>query len=132
YGSMKAQWIMDLATGARTRLVSESRAWHGGWLPEDFGLVLSSNRDGDWDLYTISANGGDLQRLLKRPLAQHVEAVAPDGTVVFLERNPNTGSDLLKLSPEGQVTPLLTTPYNETSASVSPDGRFMAYVSDES
>lgn len=132
YGGLRAQWIVDVTTGTRTRIVSDVRSWHGGWLPGDDRLVISSNKDGDWDLYTVSAIGGELQPLLKKPFAQHVQAVAPDGTIVYLERNPSSGSDLWRLSPDGQQSPLIVTPYNEASASISADGKYMAYVSDES
>jgi Tol biopolymer transport system component len=132
YGAMRSQWVVDVATGAQTRLVSDARTWIGGWMPGDDRIALSSNRDGDWDLYTIDSTGGDLVPLLRRPLAQHVQAIAPDGTVVFLERHPTNGSDLYLLTPGGQVTPLVTTRFNEDGAVVSPDGRYVAYVSDES
>jgi eukaryotic-like serine/threonine-protein kinase len=58
--------------------------------------------------------------------------VAPDGSVVFLERHPVTGSDLWVLSPDGKATPLVVTPYNEAAAAVSADGKYVAYASDES
>ena len=132
YGSMRTQWVADLTTGAQTRLVSDVRTWNGGWLPGDQRIALSSNRDGDWDLYTIGVGGGDLKPLLVRPFAQHVQAVAPDGSIVFLERQPATGSDLWTLAPDGRITPLVVTRFNEEGASVSADGRYVAYVSDES
>jgi Tol biopolymer transport system component len=132
YGSMREQWVLDLASGTRTRVVADVRSWHGGWLPGDDRLVISSNKDGDWDLYTVSAAGGELQPLLKRPFAQHVQAVTPDGAIVYLERQPASGSDLWMLTPDGRTTPLVVTPFNESSASISSDGRFIAYVSDES
>ena len=132
YGSMRAQWVMNLRTGTRTRLISDIRSWHGGWLPGDERIVFSSNKDGDWDLYTIGSGGGEMTPLLKRPFAQHVQAVAPDGSIVFLERQPITGSDLWTLAPDGRTTPLVVTPFNEEDACVSPDGRYVAYASDES
>jgi TolB protein len=132
HGGLRSQWITDLVTGTRTRIVSDVRSWHGGWLPGDDRIALSSNKDGDWDLFSVSASGGGLQSLLKKRFAQHVQAVAPDGSIIYMERNPATGSDLWLLAPDGRSSPLVVTPYNETSASVSADGRFMAYVSDES
>ena len=132
YGSTPAHWVLDLRTGARTRLISDVRSWHGGWLPGDARIAVSSNKDGDWDLYTIASNGGEMTPLLKRPFAQHVQAVASDGSIIFLERQPVTGSDLWTLAPDGRTTPLVVTPFNEDSASISADGRFVAYVSDES
>ena len=59
YGSTPAHWVLDLRTGARTRLISDVRSWHGGWLPGDARIAVSSNKDGDWDLYTIASTGGE-------------------------------------------------------------------------
>ena len=132
YGGMGSQWILDLASGSRTRLISDVRSWHGGWLPGDERVVISSNKDGDWDLYTIAASGGEIAPLLKKPFAQHPQAVAPDGAIIYLERQPATGSDLWTLTPDGRASPLVVTPFNETSPSVSADGRWVAYASDDS
>lgn len=128
-----AQWVVDLATSARTRITSDVRSWHGGWLPGDDRLVVASNRSGDWDLYTVATTGsGELTPLLSRPFFQFPQAVAPDGTVVFQEDHPVTGLDLWTIAPDGRTAPLVVTPFNENQASISPDGRFVAYVSDES
>jgi serine/threonine-protein kinase len=132
YGSLAGQWIVDLTTGARTRLVSDFRSWHGVWLPGDGRIAISSNKDGDWDLYTIAPTRGEATLLLKKPYAQHVQAATRDGLIVYLERQPATGSDLWTLAPDGTTNPLVVTPFNDTSASVSPDGKYVAYVSDGS
>ena len=69
--------------------------------------------------------------LLKRPYDQFPNTVAPDGTLVFSEAHPTTGEDLWTLSPNGKALPLRVTPFNEDSAAFSPDGRWLAYASDE-
>src|SRR5206468_7936966 len=123
-GNKSTEWIIDLATGARTRIVSDVRSWHGGWLPGDNKIVVSSNKDGDWDLYTVGTSGNDvLQPLLKRPFSQFANAVAPDGSVVYEENNPVTGTDLWILAADGRVSPLAVTPFNESMGSISMDGR---------
>jgi serine/threonine-protein kinase len=94
--------------------------------------VISSNRTGDWDLYTVPSSGGDLTPLLKQPRSQHPLAVAPDGSVLFLDNDPVTGNDIWTLTPDGKVSPLVVTPYIESAANVSPDGRYVAYQSNES
>jgi hypothetical protein len=133
HSGRNAQWAVDLATGARTRIMSDLKSWCGGWLPGDGRLVVSSNKGGDWDLYTMAANGaGEMTPLLKRPYAQHPLGVAPDGSVVYSENHPVTGRDLWILSPDGRTRALAVTPYIEGSANFSPDGRYLAYVSDES
>jgi dipeptidyl aminopeptidase/acylaminoacyl peptidase len=57
--------------------------------------------------------------------------VAPDGTVVFLDYSDTTGTDLWTLSPVGQAAPLVKTRFQEQGGNVSPDGRYLAYVTDE-
>jgi Tol biopolymer transport system component len=60
---------------------------------------------------------------------------SPDGRfLVFYEPNPKTRADIWILPLEGDRTPVpfVSTPFNESSPSFSPDGRFLAYVSDES
>jgi eukaryotic-like serine/threonine-protein kinase len=133
YSGYDAQWIVDLATGARTRLAAEATPGASVWLPGDERLMLSSNVSGDWDFYAVDTNGrGGLKAVFKKRFTQHPMDIAPDGTVVYLERHPTGGSDLWLLSPDGKTSPLAVTAFNETSARFSPDGRYVAYASDES
>jgi hypothetical protein len=50
YNPRNAQWTLDLATGARARVLSDAATWHGGWLPGDQRMAVRSNTTGDWDL----------------------------------------------------------------------------------
>jgi hypothetical protein len=52
--------------------------------------------------------------------------------VLFLDNNTKTGNDVLVLSPDGKLSTIAATPFGESSANVSADGRYVAYVSDES
>ena len=70
-----------------------------GWLPGSDRIVVSSNIEGDWDLYTVSASGGTMTSLLKKPLTQHPMSVAPDGSVIYLETHPE--QRLRPLDPPG-------------------------------
>ena len=72
------------------------------------------------------------------PLApgdQYPVSVSADGTVLYRELHPKTGSDLWTLSPDGKTSPLRVTPFNETDGQFSPPGGGpprVAYASDES
>src|SRR5262249_2356541 len=73
---------------------------------------------------------------------QAAYCITPDGTrLVFRDGVARTGEDLMVVSLAGdatpggtghRVTPLLQTRFNERNAEVSPDGRWLAYESDES
>ena len=90
YNGRDAQWVRDLVTGTKTRVLSDVRSMSGGWLPGDERIVVSANKTGDWDLYTIRASGGDLRPLLTRPRTQHPLAVAPDGSIVLVDNSVTT------------------------------------------
>ena len=128
-----SQWVQDLVRGTQTRIQSDFLTWSGGWLPGDDRIVVSSNKEGDWDLYTVGANGnGEMKPLFKKPFTQHPMSVADNGAVLSYESHPVTGSDLWMFTPDGQHRPLVVTPFNEVDGSLSPDSAYVAYFSDES
>ena len=59
-----------------------------------------------------------------------------DGTLLYVETHPKTGRDLWTLSPDGKISPLRVTPFNEMDGQFSPGPvsgpRWVAYTSDES
>jgi serine/threonine-protein kinase len=131
-------WMHDLQRGTRIRLTSGA----GGnilplWSGDGARILYSSNRGGDWDIYSQSADGsGPAEVMLKRPYDQFPYSMLPDGTLLYHEINPKTGRDLWTLSPDGKPSLLRGTPFNEMSGQFSPgsDGgsRRIAYASDES
>jgi serine/threonine-protein kinase len=86
--------------------------------------------------------GGDAQRLTESSSPQTPGSWSPDGKVlVFTQRNPGTGSDILTLPMDGsektgwkpgQPKVFLSTPFEESEPVFSPDGRWIAYHSNES
>ncbi len=113
--------------------------WDNGfaaWAPHGGRIAFSSNRNGPWNLYmtTVSASG-DAERLTTSPYIQVLGSWFPDGrTLIYTEEHPETGDDLWLLPLDGDRVPepFLRTPFNERNAHVSPDGRFVAYESNES
>lgn len=78
---------------------------------------------------------GVLQRLATSEIAQFVTACSPDGRfIVFQQDSPQTRWDiwLLPLTGGGKPQPFRQTRFNEAGAVFSPDGRWLAYQSDES
>ncbi len=87
--------------------------------------VLQGSRDG----------GGQPERLSDSESLQIPESWSPDGqTLAFSELSPETGYDIWMLSLDGERTaqPFLQSRSNERYAAFSPNGRWIAYTSDES
>ena len=77
---------------------------------------------------------GDPERLAQSPQHQDVGSWSPDGQVLaFAEVHPVTGWDLWMLElADGSTRPFLDTPAQEMQPMISPGGRWLAYVSNES
>jgi Tol biopolymer transport system component len=91
YGSMQGHWVADLTTGTRTKIISEYRSWQGDWMPGDERIAISSNKDGDWDLYTVGIGGGEPTALLRRQYAQHARRCCPTGACCFSNASLSAG-----------------------------------------
>jgi serine/threonine-protein kinase len=128
-------WMHDLRRGTRTRVTFDNEGSNQlpVWSRDGSRIIFGSNRDGDWELYAVSAGGGPAQRLLSRKGTQFPISQAADGTLLFNERSRGTGnaSDLWMLATDGQASPFVVSPTSKIGGEFSPDGQVVAYVSDE-
>jgi eukaryotic-like serine/threonine-protein kinase len=96
-------------------------------------IYFASNRRGNWDIYSQPADRSQAATvLMSGPNDQYPSSVGPDGTLLFIESHPMTGGDIWALSRDGKTAKVRATPSNEYHARFSPDGRWIAYQSDES
>jgi Tol biopolymer transport system component len=127
-------WLYDLSRETLTRLTSE-----GGdnpvWTPDGKRIAFRSRKEGPLNLFWQPADGsGGLERLTNSEHVQAPDSWSPDGQLLaFTELNPTTGRDIwvLRLS-DRKPQPFLRTPSDESAPRFSPDGRWLAYVSNES
>ena len=86
-----------------------------------------------YDLYQESAGGGPEESLLESPEIKWPESWSRDGYILYREQSAKTGLDLLALARDGyKPIPIATTEFDEREGQFSPDGRFVAYQSNES
>jgi len=99
-------------------------------------VTFASNKAGPTNLFWKNADGsGAEERLTTSENTQAPGPWSPDGqTLAFTETDPSTGWDIwaLSLKDPRKSQPFLRTPFNETNLAFSPDGRWVAYQSDES
>jgi Tol biopolymer transport system component len=98
--------------------------------------VFNTNRKGHWDLYQKASSGAGTEEEL---LADSVDKVpfdwSPDGRFILFGVGAfQAGTDLwvLPLFGDRKAFPVLQTPFTEVPGRFSPDGRWIAYASDES
>ena len=130
-------WLIELERGLTTRFTSEGPdAMAGLWSPDGSRIVYCKPDAAPPFLHLKSLGGGVEEVLLASSgTLQCPGAWSPDGrSLLFMDRHPRTGWDLwlLDLGKGGEPRPVLRTPFQEILPSLSPDGGWMAYVSDES
>jgi Tol biopolymer transport system component len=130
-------WVLDIARGALTRLTfGRLQDNHNPiWTPDGERVTFSSSRFGRFDLFWEAADGGGTAEVVAT-LGQFLSAGAwaPDGrTLVFEENHPETRRNIWVVESHGerQPTPFLRTEFDERQPAFSPDGRWLAYTSDE-
>jgi Tol biopolymer transport system component len=130
--------IIDLVRSTLTQLVTEPGYSRGPvWSRDGQKVFYSSNRDGPYDFFARSTtrNGSEEVVFKSNVLLKTADDVTPDGRyLVFDQYEPATGQDiwLLPLVGDRKPVPWLRTPSNENNAAVSPDGRWVTYLSNES
>jgi Tol biopolymer transport system component len=135
-GSTADLWLYDISAGTLRQLTFDAGATFPIWTPDGQRAVFSSNTRGVRNLFwTAVFQQGQAERLASSENVQLPGSWSPDAaTLAFVERHPTTGRDIWLLPLGGDRLPrrFLDTPSDEGAPRFSPDGRSVAYVSNES
>jgi hypothetical protein len=126
-------WIVDLKRMTQTQLTDgPTEEMVPVWSADGTRVFFGSRRLGNFDAYSQAADGASPARVaFAAPEFQAPVAATPDGKqLIVLDRF----RDLFRLefAQPGQLQPLLQSRFEERLADISPDGRWIAYESDES
>jgi len=128
-------WVYDLERGTNSRLTGEGRAGSLLWTPDGKRLLFGWQKSVASNLFWQPYDGSSpMERLTTGEYNQFPGSLSSDGkTVALVETHPDTGYDISVLDvPSGRVTPFLNTKSEEEYPDFSPDGRWIAYSSNES
>jgi serine/threonine-protein kinase len=144
-GTQTDIWIYDWAHDAMSRLTFDpADDVRPSWSPDGRRVVFASKREnGVQNLYWQRADGvGEAQKLTDGPNLKYGGSLHPSGKfLAYGEMRPQTAGDIMILPLDGDETVgwkpgtptvFLSTRFNEGSPMFSPDGRWIAYLSNES
>jgi Tol biopolymer transport system component len=126
-------WVFDIARNVSTRLTFDGGNDNPIWTPDGRRLIYGGQPNGKSGIYSVAADASSGPELLVavegRPMPT---SVTPDGKTILFTL-ASQGRPKIMVYPEGgQPRPLHEVPFAEGDAQVSPDGKWLAYVSAES
>ena len=133
-------WVVDLARGSRTRVTTDAELDHLPlWSPDGESVVFASLREETPALYRKPADGtGVAERLVTIDGAMFIAANGwtPDGTALVATASTSLDQSdigLVPLTSSGSSSwePLIQSDAQEFDGAISPDGRWLAYASNE-
>jgi Tol biopolymer transport system component len=129
-------WVLDIQNARTDRLTSHpADDDNPRWSPDGKTIAFSSARDGSSNLYRRAVNAvGDDELLLKTESAKTLSDWTRDGRyLVYVSDNDIWALPLSKDAKAGELKPIQVTktPFVEMTPRISPDGRWVAYASNE-
>jgi Tol biopolymer transport system component len=135
-GGNQDVWIRDLGRGLLSRVTSNAATEAACiWSPDGNRIVFTSDRSGVFDLYQAPSTGGREDLLLATSLNKAPTDWSLDGRfILYRSPAPATGFDVwaLPLFGDRKPFPAVQTTFDERDAKFSPDGKWIAYQSNES
>jgi eukaryotic-like serine/threonine-protein kinase len=130
-------WLIDLGRGHPSRFTFDpERDFLPIWSPDGSRIVFTSSRNGSWDLYQKAVSGtAQEELLLKSNDSKFPTDWSWDGRFIAYNRqSPDGGTNLwvLPLFGDRKPIPFVHSEFYEMFGYFSPNGRWLAYVSDES
>jgi Tol biopolymer transport system component len=131
-------WSISVDRGVEQRLTTDGALNAMPiWSPDGKRIAFSSVRSAPPNLFEKDLVTGAEKRLVESTFVTHGTDWTLDGFLIYASLNPRMGFDIMKLPMTGREAdrrpdPLIATEFNEHFGRVSPDGRWLAYMSDES
>jgi Tol biopolymer transport system component len=132
-------WVVDLARGIPSRLTfgaGDERSPQ--WSPDGKQIAFSQLNKGVFDVYAKQSSGEGAEQLIATSeIHKNPSDWSRDGSTLFVstfDPKVRLGQDIYKVSMSGEhkLQPHLSTQFNELNATISQDGRWLLYTSNES
>lgn len=130
-----AVWVKHLARDPLTRLTFSGDDHAPVWSPDGRRVAFESGRESTHQVFVRASDGSGADRRVTAGEYHHyLNDWSPDGrSLIYVEFHPRTGADLWIVNVEGkpEPRPFRNTEFSERYAAFSLDGRWIAYISNE-
>jgi Tol biopolymer transport system component len=130
-------YTLPMTGGTPQKITTNAPSFWHGWSPDGktLAFVGRRGRDGEFDIYTISVNGGDERRITTCKGLDDGPDYSPDGAFIYYNSFCSGKMEIWRMRPDGSGAEQLThDQYANWFPHPSPDGRwvvFLAFIEDQ-
>jgi WD40 repeat protein len=123
-------YTVPTSGGTPKRITAKGPSYLHGWSPDRRWLVFVGQRNGDFDVYRISANRGNEIRLTTTPGLDDGPEYSPDGKYIYFCSVRSGRMQIWRMRPDGSdQTQITNDGFNNWFPHISPDGKSMVFIS---
>ncbi|HME35055.1 MAG TPA: hypothetical protein VKF84_07440 [Candidatus Sulfotelmatobacter sp.] len=122
-------YIVPIDGGPPRRITQKSPSYWHGWSPDGKTLAFVGQRNGDFDIYTIPAMGGDETRLTTAKGLDDGPEYSPDGKYIYFNSERTGHMQIWRMKPDGsEQEQVFSDELNNWFPHISPDGKWMVFL----
>jgi len=123
-------YIVPFEGGKPRRITQNSPSYWHGWSPDGKTLAFVGQRNGDFDIYGISTEGGDEKRLTTAKGLDDGPEYSPDGKYIYFNSERTGLMQIWRMRPDGsEQEQVFSDDFNNWFPHISPDGKWMVFLS---
>lgn len=124
-------WTLPAKGGTPKRITPLTPSYLHGWSPDAKFLVYTGGRNGEFDIYRIPSDGsGPEVKLTDVKALDDGPEYAPDGSYIYFNSTRTGLMQLWRMKPDGKDPEAVTNDeYNNWFPHISPDGKWIAFIS---
>jgi Tol biopolymer transport system component len=126
-------YTVPIGGGVPKRITSQAPSYLHGWSPDGNYLVYTAQRNGDFDIFRIAADGSDGDHETQLTTALGLDdgpEYSPDGKLIYFNSVRSGTMQIWRMAPDGSSQEQVTgDEFNNWFAHVSPDGKQLIFVS---
>jgi TolB protein len=125
-------YIVPIAGGTPRQITTNAPSYWHGWSPDDKTLAFTGERNGNFDIYSIPAAGGEETRLTTAEGLDDGPEYSPDGAWIYFNSERTGHMQIWRMKADGsQQEQVITEESNDWFPHISPDGQWMVYLAYE-
>lgn len=129
-GNKSIVYTVPARGGKPKRITPTGHSYLHGWSPDGKFLIYTGQRNGEFDIYKIGADGGEETRLTTATGLDDGSEYSPDGRYIYFNSTRSGTMQIWRMRPDGSEQEQITNDeFNNWFPHVSPDGRQMVILS---